>query len=163
MQRVLGVGAEIDNQMTALCNNHRLQQYLSSSTATKFWAPTYYDNPPQKCKPTPPLCYRKPLVSAIDGQCINRRACKKSAYYILYVGEFYCYKILGSQNMVMRQYNTERAHENNIINSFAQCLADEHAWKVVLQLESDECNDMNGGCMKYIKRISIQQSTCTMK
>ena len=36
MQRVLGVGAEIDNQMTALCNNHRLQQYLSSSTATKF-------------------------------------------------------------------------------------------------------------------------------
>lgn len=82
MQRVSGVGAEIDNQMTALCNNHRLQQYLSSSTATKFWAPTYYDNPPQKCKPTPPLCYRKPLVSAIDGQCINRRACKKSAYYI---------------------------------------------------------------------------------
>ena len=40
------------------------------------------DNPPQQWMPTAPLCYWRPLDSAIAGYVINLRACKKIAHNI---------------------------------------------------------------------------------
>ena len=43
------------------------------STPTKFWVPNLRlcDNPPQQSMPTNPLCYWRPLDSAIAGYYIN--------------------------------------------------------------------------------------------